>query len=382
MKQKYKNILTDSHTYREITQQTQLWKETLDYVLQCEKAIDDFLCFSLKKNKAVVVVFTGAGTSQFIGDIACEYFSNQKKKKLYGVNVYFESKATTNIITSPPQYSMPVVLVSFSRSGSSPESLSAIRKVMKENKQVYNLIITCNPSGKVSKELEKEKNILILKFPKANDVGFAMTSSFSCMLLISYFIFLFTKKKRRELYKQMEDVITVSNTVIQSKELQSVSQKQFERIIYLGSGILGELCKESALKLLELTAGKIPVSCNTPLGFRHGPKSFINSKTLIVVFVSSDKYIQKYDRDIIKEILSDRIGEVFVVIPKNKDKRKLNSFIQFSHDFPDYLAVFPCVLFSQILAVRKSCLLKITPDNPFPNGIVNRVVQGVTIYEK
>ena len=37
--------------------------------------------------------------------------------------------------------------------------------------------------------------------------------------------------------------------------------------------------------------------------------------------------------------------------------------------------------FGQILALKKSLSLGITPDNPCPTGEVNRVVKGVTIYQ-
>ena len=40
------------------------------------------------------------------------------------------------------------------------------------------------------------------------------------------------------------------------------------------------------------------------------------------------------------------------------------------------------IMAAQTLAMLYSMKLGITPDNPCPTGEVNRVVQGVTIYEE
>ena len=50
------------------------------------------------------------------------------------------------------------------------------------------------------------------------------------------------------------------------------------------------------------------------------------------------------------------------------------------NDADDALLALPFVLLAQLLALHTSVRLGRTPDNPFPTGEVNRVVQGVTIH--
>ena len=64
--------------------------------------------------------------------------------------------------------------------------------------------------------------------------------------------------------------------------------------------------QESALKMLELTAGKVATMYDSPLGFRHGPKSIIDDRTLTVVYLSDDEYRRKYEVDLIKEMSPQR----------------------------------------------------------------------------
>ncbi len=79
----------------------------------------------------------------------------------------------------------------------------------------------------------------------------------------------------------------------------------WKRIVYLGSGGLQGAARESALKVLELTAGKLAAFYDSPTGFRHGPKSLVDNETLVVVFVSSHPYTRQYDLDLLAELRRD-----------------------------------------------------------------------------
>ena len=188
---------------------------------------------------------------------------------------------------------------------------------------------------------------------ETHDQSFAMTSSFSNMYLAAYLCFNLDK---------LSEKTTVINDICSSVErfLNSgydvakriVDEYNFERIVYLGSNTLKGISQESSLKMLELTAGKTVAVFDTPLGFRHGPKSIINESTLTVVYVSDDKHTYKYELDLIKEISNQRKNNKLVIVST----------------------------FAQTLSVLKSLSIGLTPDNPCPSGEVNRVVKGVTLY--
>jgi len=109
-------------TTREIKQQPELWHETLTIYQEKQEAIATFLrTIKQKTDKRIRVVFTGAGTSQYVGDTIVPYLNKTGATADY----LFESIATTDIVAAPEQVLFadePTLLVSFARSGNSPES--------------------------------------------------------------------------------------------------------------------------------------------------------------------------------------------------------------------------------------------------------------------
>jgi tagatose-6-phosphate ketose/aldose isomerase len=176
--------------------------------------------------------------------------------------------------------------------------------------------------------------------------------------------------------KFVEEDYTVAKEVVEAYD--------FNRIVYLGANALKGIAQESALKMLELTAGKVATMYDTPLGFRHGPKSIIDDNTLTVVYLSDDAYSYQYELDLIKEMSGQRKGnKIFAVA--NTDRPEVKELVDFYYSFNgeahnnvqlalDYITVAQCV------ALYKSLSYGITPDNPCPSGEVNRVVKGVILY--
>ena len=157
-----------------------------------------------------------------------------------------------------------------------------------------------------------------------------------------------------------------------------------ERVVYLGSGALKGLCQEMALKNLELTSGKTVTVCESVLGFRHGPKSIINDNTLVIFMNSINEYTNLYDMDLIREIHGD-VGNHKLAVISYKKNDELNSlcdrYIEINgEDIPEIYTLFNYMLFGQMFGLFSSLHLGISPDNPRPDGTVNRVVKGVIIH--
>jgi tagatose-6-phosphate ketose/aldose isomerase len=151
--------------------------------------------------------------------------------------------------------------------------------------------------------------------------------------------------------------------------------------VYLGSGAFTPLAQEAALKLLELTAGQIVSFHDSPLGFRHGPKAILNDETLAVVFVSADPYTRRYDLDIVTELKRALRDEQVLVVTAGDGAGQNIVHLDGLEELDDGFGAVAAIVPAQILAL--SCALEVgtTPDNPFPNGDVNRVVRGVRIHE-
>lgn len=378
-----KNTTVDSsmyqHTISEISHQPKIWDLAYKNYLSAKESLDFFLSKIISDSKEKVrVIFTGAGTSEYVGNIVYSYLSKNR-------NFRFESVATTNLVSNPYNYfdkDEKTLLVSFARSGNSPESLAAVELAEKLVNNIYHLAITCAPDGKLATGLNGKENAYVLLMPEgSNDKGFAMTSSFSSMLLSALLIFdTESDETKRE---NVEYIIQEANKVLEdSKTLHSMFDFDFERIIYLGSGPLYFLTNEARLKILELTAGDVSTMYESSLGFRHGPKSWVNDKTLVINFVSNHSYTKKYDLDILNEIKSDNIAKKIVAISNsNVDGEFEKYIIKENKDIDDAYLSLVYVVIAQLISIISAVRVGNNPDNPSKTGTVNRVVQGVLIHK-
>ncbi|KRN27538.1 tagatose-6-phosphate ketose aldose isomerase [Lactobacillus selangorensis] len=370
-------------TTHEIEQQPELWEETVQIYKDHQSEIEAFLKKISDENEGIVrVIFTGAGTSAYAGDTVTPYLTLHGDRSRFK----FESIATTSIVASPYDYfeaDVPTILVSFSRSGNSPESVATVELGEQLIKHFYQITITCAPEGKLAQRAENEDNNLVLLQPAgANDKGFAMTGSFSCMSLSAMLIFDTTDEATKEQYAAT--IVKMGHEVIEREpEIQSWVNEGFDRIAYLGSGSLMGLTREAQLKVLELTAGRLATIFDSSMGFRHGPKSFVNDNTLVFDFLNNNDYTRQYDIDIMEEIHGDKIARDEIAIGVSKDENFSGKSFLFKTGDPNlpegYLAL-PDVMVAQTFALLCSIKVGNTPDTPSPTGTVNRVVKGVTIH--
>lgn len=369
-------------TTREIKQQPELWQETLTIYQEKQEAIATFLrTIKQKTDKRIRVVFTGAGTSQYVGDTIVPYLNKTGATADY----LFESIATTDIVAAPEQVLFadePTLLVSFARSGNSPESLAAVKIVNQFVADSYHLTITCAADGSLAQQAAADEASYLLLMPeRSNDAGFAMTGSFSCMALSALLIFDQTPLTEKGHY--VETLSRLGQEVIDREtELQVLTDRSFKRIVYLGSGTLSGLTREAQLKVLELTAGKIATVFDSSMGFRHGPKSFVDDQTLVFVFVSNTPYTRQYDLDMLEELKSDGIAAAVTAIgqPAAVNFSGTNFFFPDDTLLPDGYLALADIVFAQTIALLASIKVGNTPDTPSPTRTVNRVVKGVTIH--
>jgi tagatose-6-phosphate ketose/aldose isomerase len=372
-----------SITTEEIKQQPVLWDETYSLYRKKHVEIQAFLQKLAEQHERIRVIFTGAGTSAYVGDTVTPYLKakvDEKKWELLSV-------PTTNLVSNPYEFlkaDFPTLLVSFARSGNSPESVAAVELAEQIVTNFYQLTITCANDGELAKRAKgDEHNLLLLMPEKANDQGFAMTGSYSCMTLTTLLIF--DPLPLEEKGSIVQTIRQMGESVIRREEdIQKIIDRDFDRIIYLGSGSLEGLARESQLKVLELTAGKIVTAFDSPLGFRHGPKSFVNEKTLVFVFVSNHPYTRQYDLDMLSELQRDNIANYICAIEVDGKSRFIGNTFLFGRDaqsVPDVYLALPFVMVGQTVSLLASVKVGNTPDAPSPTGTVNRVVKGVTLYE-
>lgn len=368
-------------TTREIYQQPQVWQTAFEnYKAQADE-IAAFLNNIDEKYDYIKVILTGAGTSAYVGETLLPYF-----RKIYDERKWnFNAIATTDVVANPLAYlhkEVPTILVSFARSGNSPESVAAVDLAKDIVEELYQITITCAAEGKLAQQAHgDERNLLLLQPAPSNDAGFAMTSSFTSMMLTALLVFSKTDLVTKE--EKISALIALSQEMLDSAAaIQKMVSLDCNRVIYLGAGPFFGLAHEAQLKILELTAGQVATMYESPIGFRHGPKSLVNEETVVVVFSSTDTYTKLYDLDLVREVAGDEIARKVILLTDQKENLENVEQVILSSQYlvDDVYRVFPYIVYGQLFALLTALKVKNRPDTPSPTGTVNRVVQGVIIH--
>ena len=370
-----------SFTFNEIHQQPAMWRKEREALLKAKAEISAFMHKYLTPDTDIVL--TGAGTSAFIGDALCPVMRGMWR------NV--RSVPTTDIITHA-EYLLdkerPLLLISFARSGNSPESVGAVNLANKLCKNVAHIYITCNKNGKLALQAAGKDNILLLLLPEeTDDKSLAMTSSFSTMLLTC--LMLGHIDTLEQDVDKIEKAAKNAEAVIANYEdkLKEIASRPFERGVFLGSGALKGIAEECHLKLQELTDGAVVCKFDSFLGFRHGPKAVVNSKSIVVYLMTDQESVQRYERDLVKQVDANNtpVAQIIVIGGKAPElpgvKADLVVMMPYGYADNTFYGIVPFVVVGQLLGYYASLAHGLTPDAPSVSGNIHRVVEGVTIYE-
>lgn len=366
--------MTESWTSQEIAQQPGVWRELFASLDADGHRTGSFLKPLLERDN-LRIVLTGAGTSAFAGQMLAPGLTRRLCRRVDAV-------ATTDLVSNPHDHlaeDVPTLLVSFARSGDSPESLAAVDVADRLLTDCWHLVLTCNREGELYRSATARaadgSSLAVLMPPSTNDRGFAMTSSITSMMLTAQALV-----GGRDDLDRLADVVERVLPDLEKRAANLVAAGA-DRYVYLGSGPLAALARESALKLLELTAGRVVSYFDSSLGFRHGPKAVLTDSTVVLVYLSNDDYTRRYDLDIARELreaLPD--GHVVTIGCRDDIGEETWSFPTLA-DLPDDVVAPVLLVAAQYVALAKSLSFGLAPDNPFPGGQVNRVVEGVTIHE-
>lgn len=371
-----------NHIVREINGQPELWEKTYKTILLSHTQIAGFLNKIFGIN-GLQIILTGAGSSAYIGEILQQAFFKNTGKPTRVI-------PTTDLVAHPDGFfdkKSPTLLVSFARSGNSPESIATFDLAEKMHDEIYHLVITCNREGDLAKKASDKKNSYVFILPdEADDQALAMTGSFTSMTLAGLLISDINNIRKNE--DTVKRLSALGSAILKqySQALKNIAGLYFSRVVFLGSGPLKGAAKESHLKVLEMTDGEICCHYESYLGFRHGPRAIINKSTLLVYLFSGESYTSQYEVDLIKSINEKEQFIFSIGIGQDlTGKKDLNLGLAIDlgnkgNEIPDDYFSVCSVLPAQILSFYKSLELGLTPDSPSKNGGINRTVQGVTIY--
>ncbi|HLU99847.1 MAG TPA: SIS domain-containing protein, partial [Acidobacteriota bacterium] len=268
-------------------------------------------------------------------------------------------------------------------------SFEAIQSVLNHFPSYRHLLITCNPEGELIDTFAGVEGFQALALhPATCDQGLAMTSSFTSMVLAAQLLTL----------SDREEVVAHTATISHAAEsfllevpglVHRIAELNPQRVCLLGAGALFGAASEGALKILELTDGRIPTLAETYLGVRHGPLSFLDRSTALVCLVSNVESSRHYERELIAEVKEKGLAATTVAIGYPLDSQIISSVDEWieidaaqGSVISDMFRPPLDVILPQLLALTLSLRAGLDPDNPSPRGAINRVAEGVTIYQE
>lgn len=347
------------YTLKEIFQQPVLWPTTLARVrTACEQLnLHDRL-------KQACVLLTGAGTSAYAASAVAAAWPRAL------------AVPTTDLLVDAERYLLEVdVVLSLARSGNSPESAAVVDRIRAIRSDILQLAIICNEESALS---QSGLDARIVLDPRTNDHSLVMTSAFSNLVLAGLCL-----AQPDAVPATVERASERANALLPTidKECYRAVAHIRDRVVVLSSSPLLGWAREAGLKILEMTAGRFPVVAETYLGLRHGPMSFVKADTFVLCLLSSDPLRRLYEVDLIRELRSKRLGYLVGIADPTAPNGLFDEIIPaVLPQAPDALRTPYEVVIPQLLGYHLSMRTGMNPDNPSPDGVINRVVQGVIIH--
>jgi tagatose-6-phosphate ketose/aldose isomerase len=283
---------------------------------------------------------------------------------------------TTDLLIDTERYLTDVgAVISLARSGDSPESPAVVERIRSLRPCIMQFAIVCDENGALS---DSSLDGLVVLDPRTNDKSLVMTSAFSNLVLAGLVLAQpdAVAAKVNEFSKRAQELLPDVD-----RACQQVSTRVRDRIVVLSSSPLHGWAHEAGLKTLEMTAGRFPVMTETYLGLRHGPMSFVKADTVVLCLLSSNQVRRRYEIDLIQELRAKKIGHIVGIVDPGESSGFFDSIIpSVAPQEEDALRTPYEIIGPQLLGYHLSLRIGLNPDNPSPDGVINRVVQGVTIH--
>jgi tagatose-6-phosphate ketose/aldose isomerase len=259
-----------------------------------------------------------------------------------------------------------------------------VEVLRKQAPEVRHLVVTCNAQGRLAGYGREPGVLAITLDDRTNDRSLVMTSSFTNMVLAGRILGLLGDPLR---YVQMVHVLAHAGETLLKQyggALAAVGRRSFRRVVYLGDGCRFGAARECALKMMEMTDGRVVTMAETYLGLRHGPMCAIGEDTLVVCFLASDPVVRAYESDVIAEMNRKSLGATKLILGETPEgvgsEADAVLDIRGYHEAGDHGSAVLDVVAGQLLAFFRCLEEGLSPDAPSASGVISRVVGAFVMH--
>ena len=362
------------HTLQEICRQPEAWQAIASRLPDC-------IFPSIESSDGLLLA--GSGSSHFIGVALAPTLQVSLKRPVRAVSageILLSPEAYVNVERCP-------TIVSFGRSGDSPESIAVADLIFKRWPQCEQVFVTCNPVGRLATAYESAPQIRTIVLGSAvNDQSLVMTSSFTSLWLAGRGLGVRASDSAVPAIASSLAEMAQGLLLEHSERLAELVCRSFDHAVFLGSGPRFGAALEAELKMLEMCAGRVTTDAESYLGLRHGPMAGLTNRTLLVAFISTNSRRRAYELDLLKEVQQKELGLCVVYCGSNLPSEIIDSDDRLSVEYgissllgdDDLVAID--VLVGQLLGFFRCLHERLKPDAPSETGVIDRVVPSFPTY--
>ena len=329
----------ETHTWREIQSQPQVWPRVLDSMQEQSAALRAF--FDDGRFEALVV--TGCGSTYYLALAAATVLQTLTGLPTRGAPAS-ELWLDGDAVFARDQRTL---LIAVSRSGETTETQRAVAAFRARGAGAV-LTLSCYPGRPLS--LMGDFNLL---FPAAQEESVAQTRAFSSLYLATVALTALWAG-RPDLLRELALLPAAAQTILDESQLLAqrlARDPELKRVFFLGSGARYGLACELSLKMKEMS-----LSDSEPfhfLEFRHGPQSMAGPEALVVGLLSQTNRAQ--EQTVLDEMRAH--GATVVGIGPGGD-------VAFTVDASDLARGALYLPFGQMLAYERAVWRSLDPDRP------------------
>ena len=330
--------------YEDIKSQASAWEAALAAVDSRAEDLEKFFA-----EKPGELLFAACGSPYYLGLANATLW-----RELLGLHVTVVPSSEIMLFpeTVLPTAGRPVLLIA-SRSGETTETVRAA-ETFAERFPGHTILIGCRSESRMGRLAD-----LAIVIPEGNEVVIPQTRSFSSMYLAAQYLVALLDDDA-ELADALRRVPDLLPGLLDRWEpvVKRAAEADWDSAVFLGGGPLYGVAVEATLKLTEMSLSSA-VAYHT-LEVRHGPRSVIDERTLVVGLGSLRG--APYERQVLAE-LAEETPHVLAFTPGDGwDLSELAAEIPLGGRIPDHALGLLYLPLLQLLAYHRALHKGVNPD--------------------